>query len=283
MRVGYACINSTLRQYDIRTNRDMNKATFEDDDMSYTQELCESNLRGLMHVLQFNYNHGIHLFRITSMPFPWYTEWHIDDLPHPDRLRSLADTVSQYIDNHGMRVTMHPGHFVNPASPTDSVVENSLSSLEAHGRFLDCIGQPRSPEAAINIHVGGHYGDKASTLRRFEEVYTRMPDKVSSRLVVENDDKDSMYSVRDLVSLDIDIPVTFDYHHHGFHPDDISERYALELARTTWDCRQLTHYSESADGTPKHSDMIDRLPDDYGYDIDCVVEAKDKELAVLNV
>ena len=281
MRYGYACICQSMREYDVRTNRDMNKSTFEDDDLSYTQELCERNLEGLLKVLQFNVHNDIYVFRISSMPFPWFSEWHIDDLPDPTNLRHMANLVSRYIDKHDIRVTMHPGHFVNPASPTQSTVENSLSSLDAHGRFLDCIGRPRSHDAAINIHVGGHYGDKQATLNRFEDVYARMPDKVSSRLVVENDDKDSMYSVRDLVHLDIDIPVTFDYHHHQFHPDGLSERSALYLAATTWDTRQLTHYSESPNGTPKHSKRIESYPKNYGVDHDCIIEAKDKELALL--
>ena len=85
---------------------------------------------------------------------------------------------------------------------------------------------------------------------RWRKNWFRLSDRCRARLVVENDDKASLYSTQmlyDLIYSELGVPITFDYHHHKFHSSDLSEEQALKLASTTWpdDVRQCTHYSES--------------------------------------
>jgi UV DNA damage endonuclease len=71
----------------------------------------------------------------------------------------------------------------------------------------------------------------------------------------------------------------------------MTEQQALKLALSTWPkgIRPCTHYSESRakeklDESIKpqaHSDYILEKPKDYGWDFDCVVEAKAKEKTLL--
>ena len=42
------------------------------------------------------------------------------------------------------------------------------------------------------------YGDKPKSMERFCKNFERLPEKVKSRLTLENDDKQSMYSVKEL-------------------------------------------------------------------------------------
>jgi UV DNA damage endonuclease len=128
---------------------------------------------------------------------------------------------------------------------------------------------------------------------RFCENFKRLSNSVRSRLTVENDDKASMYSVKDLMYIHkkIGIPIVFDYHHHQFCTGDMTEQEALQLASTTWPkgIRPIVHYSESKalhenDNKQKpqaHSEYINALPNNYGLDVDCMVESKAKELAIL--
>jgi len=154
------------------------------------------------------------------------------------------------------------------------------------------MGLYRSPYSKINIHIGGAYGDKESAMERFCESFKRLPKSVRSRLTVENDDRASMYSVKDLyygVYQRIGIPIVFDYHHHKFQTGDMTEQKALEMAIKTWgDIKPVVHYSESRCEEQQdekirpqaHSDYVINKINTYGYDIDVMVEAKAKELAV---
>ena len=161
-----------------------------------------------------------------------------------------------------------------------------------HAEVFDFMGLSRTHYNKINIHCNGVYGDKQSAMDRFCKNFERLPESVQSRLTVENDDKASMYSVKDLMYLHerIGIPIVFDYHHHKFCTGGLSEQEALELAISTWpdDITPVVHYSESRskeqlDESIKpqaHSDLIKELPNTYGNNVDIMVEAKHKELAI---
>ena len=118
-------------------------------------------------------------------------------------------------------------------------------------------------------------------------ITSRLSKSVRNRLTIENDDKASMYSVKDLMYIydKTGIPIVFDYHHHKFCTGGLSEEEALKLAATTWPkgITQEVHYSESKEGNKPqaHSDYIKQLPYTYDMKIDIMVEAKAKELAIL--
>jgi len=104
----------------------------------------------------------------------------------------------------------------------------------------------------------------------------------------------TMYSIKDLyygIYKKINIPIVFDYHHHKFNTSDLSEEEALKLAVSTWpkDIIPCTHYSESMkekenEPTKKlqaHSNFIYDKINNYNITIDCVIEAKMKNSALL--
>ena len=112
---------------------------------------------------------------------------------------------------------------------------------------------------------------------------------------MENDDRQSLYSTQELydgVFSRTGIPIVFDYHHHVFCQGDLTEKQALELAISTWgDIKPVVHYSESRAEEKKdakirphaHSDYVNGPVDDYGYDLDVMIEAKAKELALFGL
>tara|TARA_R100000008_G_scaffold86601_2_gene80401 strand:- start:4487 stop:5386 length:900 start_codon:yes stop_codon:yes gene_type:complete len=295
MNLGYACINMTLssQKPKITTNRSMIKRTFKERGLDYAGELGMLNAADLGRILRWNVKNGIKCFRISSEFFPWASEYKFEDLPQYLRIKTLLAGCGFYAKNNGLRLTSHPGPFNVLVSPRESVVEKTITDLRIHGEVFDMIGLERSPYNKINIHCNGVYGDKISAMDRFCKNFERLPESVQTRLTVENDDKASMYSVKDLMYIHerIGIPIVFDYHHHKFCTGDLSEQEALELAISTWPkgIKPIVHYSESKslhEGNEKlkpqaHSDYIDTLPNTYGNDVDVMVESKAKELSIL--
>ena len=292
MNLGYACINMTI-QKQVSTNRTMMKRTFEAKGIDYVSDVALLNSRDIIKILEWNRQHGIKLFRISSSIIPWGNNIDITQLKDYEEIKSELKKAGDFANFWDMRITCHPGPFVVLTSPKDSVVDNAISDLEMHGKLFDMMGLSKTPYNKINIHCNGVYGDKIVAMDRFCENFNKLSDSVRSRLTVENDDKASMYSVKDLMYIHnkIGIPIVFDYHHHQFCTGDMTEREALELAVTTWPkgITPVVHYSESkalhendAKQKPQaHSDYINALPNTYELDVDIMVESKAKELAIL--
>jgi UV DNA damage endonuclease len=225
--------------------------------------------------------------------FPWASEYGIENLPNIDEISEVMKRTGEYAKLHGVRLGCHPGPFNVLCSPNEKVVQNTIIDLENHGKVLDLLGLSHTPYNKINIHCNGTYGDKIASMQRFCENYDKLSHSVKSRLTIENDDKASMYSVKDLMYIHerIGIPIVFDYHHHTFNTGGLSEQEALELAMSTWPdgITPVVHYSSSKpketgntkDKPQAHADYILEKIDTYGYDVDVMLECKAKELALL--
>ena len=293
--IGYACINMELsnQKPKVYTGRSMIKRTFKSKGIRYASELGLDNCKDLFKIIKWNKENGFKFFRITSNLFPWCSEYQLHQLPHIESIKDILHDIGNYVQINQMRLTSHPGPFNVLTSPHPHVVDNCINDLSTHGRIFDLMNLSHTPYNKINIHIGGVYGDKVSAMERFCTNFNRLPDSVKSRLTVENDDKASMYSVKDLydgVYKVIGIPIVFDYHHHRFNDGGLSEQEALELAMATWgDIVPVVHYSESRSEEyedPKirpqaHSDYVYDYIDTYHNRVDIMVEAKAKELAVL--
>jgi UV DNA damage endonuclease len=271
----------------ITTNRTMIKRTFQEKGIEYASSLALLNILDLQKVLEWNVQHGINFFRLSSNVFPWASEYQLHDMPDYEAIYEACERSGNYIRQHGIRITSHPGPFNKLASPKERVFENTKRDLEIHGEFFDMLGLPRDHYAKINIHVGAAYGNKPVALDTFARNFERLPVSVTSRLTVENDDRQSLYSTQELYD-----GIVFDYHHHGFCTGDLTEKQALELAISTWgDIKPVVHYSESRAEEKKdakirphaHSDYVNGPVDDYGYDLDVMIEAKAKELALFKL
>ncbi len=297
MELGYACINMTLSKGKPRvtTNRTMIRRTFDAKGLPYASELFLQNSLDLLRILKWNQQRNIKFFRLSSQIVSWASEYELTDLPDYDKIEEVLFKCGLFIEEHGMRVTTHPDHFVKLASPKKDVVDNAIRDLEIHGEIFDLLCLPRSPFAKINIHVGAAYGDKPMALDNFCRNFHRLSDSVKSRLTVENDDRASLYSAKelyDLVYKRIGTPIVFDYHHHKFNTGGLSEQEALELSASTWgDTTPVTHYSQSRSvehDDPKiranaHSDSYWTPVETYGLDVDVMLECKHKELGLFKM
>ena len=290
-KIGYACINTSLPGR--TTNRTMRKATLDQKGIAYQSQLALQNASDLIYILEWNRFNGIFFFRMSSDMIPWGNTIQLEDLPDYEKIAKELRKAGDFAAFHSMRLTMHPGPFTTLSSPSRNVVENGIKDLELHGKVMDLMGLSRSHNNKINIHMGGTHGDKLACLNRFADNFQYLSKSVKSRLTVENDDKESLYTVKDLTYLHnlTGIPIVFDYHHHKCQKDTMSEEEAIRLAVSTWPegITPVVHYSESKalhENNQKikpqaHSDYITTFPNTYDMVVDIMVEAKAKELAVL--
>ena len=295
---GYACINMGFstrpKKQRITTNRSMIKRTFMEKGISYASELALANIKDLNKILEWNLENDIVFYRLSSDITPWASEYNLEQLPDYEQIAYYCKKAGDFARKYDMRITSHPGHFNKLASPKERVFELTKTDLRIHGELFDLIGLECSPYAKLNIHVGAAYGNKPVALDTFCRNFERLPDSVKTRLTVENDDKESLYSTKELydgVYRRIGIPIVFDYHHHKLHTGGLTEKEALEMAISTWpkDIIPVVHYAESRceeynDFKIKpqaHSDRIIHPFDDYGHTLDVMIEAKHKEVALL--
>ncbi len=286
MNLGYACINMTMGKK-VTTNRAMVKRTFQTKGLDYVSELALANAKDIIKILEWNRMNGIKFFRLSSALIPWGDHIDITQLKDYKEIKSELKKAGDFAKFHNMRITSHPGPFVVLTSPKEEVVTNAIADLELHAKVFDMMGLSKTPYNKINIHCNGVYGDKQSAMDRFCKNFKRLSSSVRSRLTVENDDKATMYSVLDLMYIHqkIGIPIVFDYHHHKFCTGGLTEEEAMKLAASTWPdgITPIVHYSEPKEGNKPqaHADYIKEIPDTYGVDVDIMVEAKAKELAIL--
>ncbi|OQV21759.1 putative UV-damage endonuclease [Hypsibius exemplaris] len=291
LNLGYCCINTELQAQKIFCSRTMRLATFRIKGLAYAQELALQNLRDLLTILQWNQEHGITAFRVSSDLFP------LADHPECgyslDFAQDLLAEVGAYARQHQHRLTMHPGQFHVLTAKTDKIIKATVAGLEYHCDILDRMGMDK--QSIMVIHGGGVYGDKPAALARLEENLLRLKENVRNRLVLEN--CEMAYNIEDLlpISRKLKIPIVIDYHHDSIHPSSKPPEFYHEEVFQVWDSRGIkpkVHVSQSVpdvnmnsiNSRRKHSDYIDVLPDallKLNRFVDVMFEAKKKELSVL--
>jgi UV DNA damage endonuclease len=255
--------------------------------------LCLHNSESLLAALRFLQENGIGAFRILSPFFPRYTHpdvgYCLEDLPDAESILYNLRQAKKFRDRYDIRLSFHPDQFIVLSSPQKKVVESARKELEYQALLAEHVGAD-----VINIHGGGAYNDKKTTLQRFKQNFQLLSSAVQQRLSLENDDR--TYTVADLAPIceELRIPLVYDVHHHRCKPDGLTVEEATALSRRTWDKvdrEPYFHISSPVNGWQRpdprpHADFID--PNDFprcwkGFNVTVDVEAKAKELAVLEL
>jgi UV DNA damage endonuclease len=283
MKLGYPCIN---RGIGCTANSTFRLASYSEERLV---QKVENNLNCLFKILQYNVQKGFYFFRISSdlVPFASHPVCTFDWAGH---FRGQFRKIGEFIQEHNMRISMHPDQFVLINALKDDVVERSIRELEYHRTILNEMDLDST--AKIQIHVGGVYGDKRAAIERFVDRYKSLDPSLRLRLVIENDDR--LFSLKDCLRVHqkTNIPILFDVFHHQCLNQGESMRIGLELAGQTWkknDGVLMVDYSSQQPGhrIGSHAKSIDLqlfqkfLNQTVGLDFDIMLEIKDKERSSL--
>jgi UV DNA damage endonuclease len=267
----------------------MVKKTFDTKGLPYVSELVILNLQDTLKILDYNIKNNILVYRLSSDSFPWFTHYSFSDLPKFDTIKLLLKKIGKVVKENNLRVSFHAPPFNVLASENPSVVTKTIDELNKHAELMDLMELEQSHYYPINIHINTTQPTREAAAERFCQQFSQLSESCKKRLVVENDDKESQYSVKllhDLVYSKIRIPITFDQLHWSLGPQDQTIQEALELALSTWDVKPLTHMASSIrNEDPKgliraHADYIYEKIETFGHEFDIEIESKSKDLAV---
>ena len=299
IQLGLCCLNTVLRSQKppIFASRKMIIRTVKEKGIDTLKQKILQNLRDILTMMDWNEQHGIKVFRLSSELFPHKSNPRVEDYTFDfalDLLRQIGEKSKKY----NQRLTFHPGQYNVVGSPDEKSFNQTICDLKYHADVLDLMGL--GVNSVMVVHGGGVYGDKEATKKRWAEQYNRLPQNVRNRLVLENCER--CFSIVDCldVSKMCGVPVVFDTHHFAcyklLHPDESFEDAGMYIRDIldTWQQRGVKpkfHVSEQGSGRcGHHSDYIEKIPsylleipDKYGVEIDIMIEAKKKEQAIFKL
>jgi UV DNA damage endonuclease len=228
-------------------------------------------------------------FRITSdlVPFASHPVCKFNWQRH---FKKKFERTGDFVKKNKIRISMHPDQFILINSPDKEVHKRSLKELLYHADLFDLMKLNTS--AKIQIHVGGVYGNKKESIKRFIRRYNQLDQRIKRRLVIENDERN--YSLSDCMKIhsQTKIPVLFDLFHHQLYgsketPEEAFERFVGSWAKN--DGIPMVDYSSPQKGKRKgkHTETIDLnhfkkfLKQSKPFDFDIMLEIKDKEKSTL--
>jgi UV DNA damage endonuclease len=157
MKIGYPCINNNIpRTYP----SNFKLATYSENKLIQT---VRGNLIHLSQILDYNVNHGLLFFRISSDLIP-FASHPICKLNWLELFQPEFERIGIFIRNHNIRVSMHPNQFVILNSPNNTIIKNSINELKYHCKVLDAMRLDGT--AKVQIRVGEAYGNKIEALTR---------------------------------------------------------------------------------------------------------------------
>ncbi len=223
-------------------------------------------------------------YRVSSSLFPVLTHpefpYTVQDVPQYEEIMEEFRDIVYRNETWQVRLSTHPDQFNVLASENQSAVDKTIRELNHHGWVMDKLGCERSYYNPINIHVNCTKGDLSDIAARFMSNLNKCDQSVTSRLVVENEDK-GCWTVDNLLKY-FSLPVTYDNLHDKCNPS--AKNTYLECAKTWGNVKPLFHYSEShPDKTnPRsHADMPTDYPASDSYDWDIELKSKDAAIRAL--
>jgi len=286
------CISEELKEqgykFQTMTWKRFNQLCDEHGDQHALNELGERWLNNIMVTglcIEHCYRNGWG-YRVSSSLFPLLTHpdflYTVHDVPQYEEIIEQFRDIVYCNETWQVRLSTHPDQFNVLASENQNAVDKTINELNLHGWVMDKLGCSRTYHNPINIHVNCTKGDPADIATRFMSNLNRCDHAVTSRLVLENEDK-GCWTVANLLRYfykDYLIPITYDNLHDKCNPSPLG--YDAACCAKTWGMNKpLFHYSESMPDQKnprKHADMPTDYPASDSYDWD--IELKSKDAAI---
>jgi len=104
------------------------------------------------------------------------------------------------------------------------------------GKFIDEIDTGRF-DVPLICHIGGANGNRRKSMMEFCKFFDTLPWRIQKQLCLINDDKPSLFSVKDLLSVSYvekKIPIVFRTSSHRTNQGGLTYKESFFLAASTW-------------------------------------------------
>lgn len=294
VRLGYVAISMRLGKKVTSSSNitftNYNKILSEKDKLDKLKSITLSNLNDLETILKYNSQNNIHFYRITSALIPLLTHPEVGYFGHREIFKKDFEHLGKIINVNNMRVDTHPDQFNVLNSTNFDVVKNTINNLMHQAEWFEDLNYSNGK---MVLHVGGATGGKEEGINRFINNFKKAPQKITSKLIIENDDK--TYTANEVLSLckTLKIPMVLDVHHHNCNNNGENIEDLLEEIFNTWNQENLPpkiHFSTPREQPQdrKHADYINA--EDFirflekasilNRDFDVMLECKQKDEAL---
>ena len=130
MRIGYPCIN---RAIDCTASSTFRLKSYTE---SRVRQTVKKNLECLRIILQFNLEHKLFFFRISSDLVP-FASHPINKFNWQGHFQEEFEEIGEFITKNRMRISMHPDQFTLINSIKEDIFERSKNELKYHAQILD--------------------------------------------------------------------------------------------------------------------------------------------------
>ena len=268
-----------------------NKITTPEKKLEKLKLVSSSNLKDLETIIKYNIANNIHFYRITSALIPLVTHPEVGYWGHREFLKKDFEYVGKLINNSNMRVDTHPDEFNVINSEKESVVENTLRTLNMQ---VDLFEAMNYEDGKMVIHIGGAKGGKDLASDRVIYNLKKFPQRITNRLILENDDK--TFNAEEVLKIckQTKLPMVLDVHHHNCNSCEEDIKSLLPKVFSTWEEEKLPpkiHFSSPREfeNDRKHADFIDakkflefiyKAKESVNKDFDVMLKEKKKDITL---
>lgn len=296
IRLGYVAIALNLPKVTSSSSvtfTNYQKLSSDEQKLNKLKAVTLTNLDDLYKILQYNVEHQIHFYRITSALVPLATHPEVTNWDYRKIFKIDFERLGRFIKENNLRVDTHPDEFNVINSIREEVVISAERNLWSHVHLFEDINYPLGK---MVLHIGGAQGGKEEAMQRFINNFKKFPVEITSRLMLENDDKTFTSTEVLHICREVGAPMVFDVHHHQCNNNGETIESLISDIFSTWNGQKLPakfHFStpKETEKDRKHADYINaedfvnfiEICKSVNKDFDIMIEAKKKDQALFQL
>lgn len=149
---------------------------------------------------------------------------------------SERERIFYYLDDLDIRIAIYLRSKNNAISTDSNSKKSAKTEILKVGKIIEEIDGGRF-DIPLICHIGGAKGNRRKSMQEFCKLFEGLPWRVQKSICLVNDDKPSLYSVKDLLSVtyvEKKIPIVFRTSSHRTNQGGLTYKESFFLAASTW-------------------------------------------------